>query len=116
MDTGDVMAVPQDAEASFEPLVDNTITDTPDDYIASLQLSQDNTNNLVSTTNAISQNTAPLTPKRAPLVDKTVTVSPKQMNLVQFAELETDYADGYDINGEKLPFFYAIDLEGGARF
>lgn len=40
MDTGDVVPVPEATEAteatSIEPLVDNTITDTPVDYFAPL--------------------------------------------------------------------------------
>ena len=42
MDTGEVMSVPEDSEATaFEHIVDNIITDTPIDSSASSQISQE---------------------------------------------------------------------------
>ena len=99
MDTGEMIPISEDAEAtSIEPLVDNTIINTPINYVTPLQLSQDNKNDLVSTTNAMSRNTALLTPERGPLVGKTIPESPRHRNLIQLAESETDYADVYDSN------------------
>ena len=114
MGTVEAMLVAEDAETTaIYPLIDNTITDISVDSITTSQLSQDNTNDLVSTTNTIFRNIAPLTPKSSPSVDKIVSDIPRQRNLFWFAESETDYTDFYDRNGEKVPFFDVIDLEGG---
>ena len=46
---------------------------------------------------------------------KTISKSSRQRNLVHFTKSETDFANGYDSNGNRI-FFDVIDLEGKQDF